>query len=340
MELCLQNPNGISKKFPQFDTATDASDHSYFNSNNTLITSTDSLFYKTIMKEWKILDKNLPPSIYVRIYENRIDLLRAVIIGASGTPYHDGLFFFDFFFPAEYPYTPPRVKYTAFGLRINPNLYDTGYLCLSILNTWPGPSWQPNVSTVLQVLVSIQGLVLNEEPFYNEPLVLINSSYLSKKYTDNVFVLSCRTMIFLLQKPPKNFEDFVVEHFRDHGRRILTACKAYMNGYVRVGKYQDCESLVCDRKVKVSSTFLSSMTSYYAILFSSFVKNDPSLNDFRVQLNELMEKTEREYIEKTKFKESKFMNWIYGIFKKFPMLNRCVKGNAAVPETVSLSERE
>lgn len=256
MELSLQNPNGISKKFPQFDTVADASDHVYFNSNNTLITSTNTLFYKTIMKEWKILDKNLPPSIYVRIYENRIDLLRAVIIGASGTPYHDGLFFFDFFFPADYPNKPPMVRYKAFGLRINPNLYATGMLCLSILNTWSGPSWQPNVSTVLQVLVSIQGLVLNEEPYYNEPLVIWNSDYRSKKYSDNVFVLSCRTMIFLLRKPPKNFEEFVVEHFRDHGRRILTACKAYIYGYVRVGKYQDCESLVCDRKVKSIEHFL------------------------------------------------------------------------------------
>jgi len=43
----------------------------------------------------------------VRIYEDRMDLLRAVIVGASGTPYHDGLFFFDFHFPSEYPNIPP-----------------------------------------------------------------------------------------------------------------------------------------------------------------------------------------------------------------------------------------
>ncbi|KAK1353969.1 Ubiquitin-conjugating enzyme [Heracleum sosnowskyi] len=336
MDLSLQNPNGISKKFPQFDTVTDASDHFYFKSNNTLITSTNTPFYRAIMKEWKILDKNLPHSIYVRIYENRIDLLRAVIVGASGTPYHDGLFFFDFFFPAEYPNKPPLVRYKSFGFRINPNLYATGKICLSILNTWSGPSWQPNVSTVLQVLVSIQGLVLNEDPYYNEPLILINNEpiwitsydYKSKKYSDNVFALSCQTMIQLLQRPPLNFEEFVVEHFRDCGRCILTACKAYMNGYVRVGKYQDCESLVCDRKVKVSKTFLSLMTQKYSILFNLFVKNDPSLNDFRVQLNELMEKTEREYVEKAKLKEKKLMSRFSGIVKKLFVLSKCVKGNA------------
>jgi ubiquitin-protein ligase len=30
-----------------------------------------------------------------------------VIIGAEGTPYHDGLFFFDVFFPSGYPNEPP-----------------------------------------------------------------------------------------------------------------------------------------------------------------------------------------------------------------------------------------
>lgn len=45
--------------------------------------------------------------IFVRAYESRMDLLRAVIIGAAGTPYHDGLFFFDLFFPDQYPKVPP-----------------------------------------------------------------------------------------------------------------------------------------------------------------------------------------------------------------------------------------
>lgn len=46
-------------------------------------------------------------SIYVRVYEDRIDLIRAAIVGPAGTPYHDGLFFFDVCFPPEYPQCPP-----------------------------------------------------------------------------------------------------------------------------------------------------------------------------------------------------------------------------------------
>jgi len=50
---------------------------------------------------------NYAESIYVRVYEDRIDLLRAAIVGPAGTPYHDGLFFFDVRFPSEYPKCPP-----------------------------------------------------------------------------------------------------------------------------------------------------------------------------------------------------------------------------------------
>jgi len=62
---------------------------------------------KRIQHEWSLLEKDLPALIYVRVSENRMDLLRAVMIGPQGTPYHDGLFFFDAQFPASYPATPP-----------------------------------------------------------------------------------------------------------------------------------------------------------------------------------------------------------------------------------------
>lgn len=46
-------------------------------------------------------------TIFVRVYESRMDLLRAVIVGPAGTPYHDGLFVFDVLFPPTYPDVPP-----------------------------------------------------------------------------------------------------------------------------------------------------------------------------------------------------------------------------------------
>ena len=52
-------------------------------------------------------------------------------------------------------------------MRFNPNLYNCGKVCLSILGTWTGPGWT-SVMTTKSVLISIRSL-MNEKPFYNEP---------------------------------------------------------------------------------------------------------------------------------------------------------------------------
>lgn len=42
-------------------------------------------------------------------------------------------------------------------------------VCLSLLGTWQGPGWIAGQSTLLQVLISIQSLIMCEEPYCNEP---------------------------------------------------------------------------------------------------------------------------------------------------------------------------
>ncbi|GJS86119.1 ubiquitin-conjugating enzyme 25 [Tanacetum coccineum] len=195
---------------------------------------------KKIQKEWKILQKDLPDTIYVRVYESRMDLLRAVIVGVKETPYHDGLFFFDIHFPKKYPDKPLKVHYHSGGLRINPNLYENGRVCLSLLNTWVGAEneqWTLGVLTMLQVLVSIQGMVLNAKPYINEPgfsgsRITTYGEKKSKAYNERTLVLSLKTMVYTMNKPPKNFEDLVIGHFRDHAHGILTALQAYMGNEV------------------------------------------------------------------------------------------------------------
>lgn len=103
------------------------------------------------------------------------------------------------------------MHYHSGGLRINPNLYACGKVCLSLLGTWRGKStenWISDKSTMLQVLVSIQALILNEKPFFNEPGY--SSSYVgavgekrSKEYNENTFILSLKTMMYTMRKPPK-----------------------------------------------------------------------------------------------------------------------------------------
>ena len=74
--------------------------------------------------------------------------------------------------PSDYPATPPKVQLITTGggrVRFNPNLYNCGKVCLSLLGTWAGPGWDPVRSTLLQVLVSIQSLIMVGDPFFNEP---------------------------------------------------------------------------------------------------------------------------------------------------------------------------
>jgi ubiquitin-conjugating enzyme E2 O len=94
-------------------------------------------------------------TIYVQAFEDRMDLLRTVMVGARGTPYHNGLFFFDMQLPPSYPAEPPQVYYHSFGLRLNPNLYECGRVCLSLLNTFGGEGtevWSPGMSSLLQIV--------------------------------------------------------------------------------------------------------------------------------------------------------------------------------------------
>ncbi|ONK80067.1 uncharacterized protein A4U43_C01F13460 [Asparagus officinalis] len=95
--------------FKQFDVVTDFSDH-HFSMNYKEVPKPSNTAMKKIQQDWQILEKDLPEAIFVRVYEERMDLLRAVIIGPAGTPYHDGLFFFDFQFTANYPNEPPHFK--------------------------------------------------------------------------------------------------------------------------------------------------------------------------------------------------------------------------------------
>lgn len=269
------------QSFKQFDIVQNFKDHHY----ESIVSSGEKQtkeWSKRVSDEWRSLDKDLPDTIFVRVCEERMDLLRAVIIGPSGTPYHDGLFVFDCLFPPKYPNEPPMVYYYSGGLRLNPNLYNCGKVCLSLLGTWHGNQtemWVPGQSTMLQVLVSIQALILNTRPFFNEPGY--ETSYIgaegerrSNQYNEEVFILSLKTMIYTLRRPPEHFEDFVPGHFQSRAHDILVACSAYAEGAI-VGSVtvKDGVADVIKTDKSTSPGFRSSLLKVMNILARDFVKN-------------------------------------------------------------------
>lgn len=96
----------------------------------------------------------------------------AMVVGPEGTPYEDGLFFFHFAFPTDYPFAPPVVKFLPANtqVRFNPNLYTNGKVCLSVLNTWNGEPWS-SCQTIRSILLTLV-TVLNEMPLLNEPGII------------------------------------------------------------------------------------------------------------------------------------------------------------------------
>lgn len=94
-------------------------------------------------------------SIFVRVDDTRVDVMKALIMGASGTPYGHGAYEYDIYFDDSYPNGPPKVNLTTTGsgkVRFNPNLYSCGKVCLSLLGTWRGnasENWDPKLSTLL-----------------------------------------------------------------------------------------------------------------------------------------------------------------------------------------------
>ncbi|CAK9315302.1 unnamed protein product [Citrullus colocynthis] len=273
--------------FKGFDIAKDPLDHYFLGTNGQ--TNTGRKWLKKIQQDWSILQNNLPDGIYVRVYEDRMDLLRAVIVGAYGTPYQDGLFFFDFHLPPEYPDIPPSAYYHSGGWRINPNLYEEGKVCLSLLNTWTGRGnevWDPKSSSILQVLVSLQGLVLNSKPYFNEAgydkqVGTAEGEKNSLSYNENTFLLNCKTIMYLMRKPPKDFEELVKEHFRRRGYFILKACDAYMKGHL-IGSLTEDASISEESDPNSTSVgFKLMLTKIIPKLFSSLNEVGADCQDFK-----------------------------------------------------------
>lgn len=184
-----------------------------------------------IVSEINSLRKNLPnnwdSSVLMRIYKSNLNLLSFVIIGPKDTPYHNGIFEFHAYFPPDYPNCPPKVLLdTTDGgkVRFNPNLYACGKVCLSLLGTWSGEqgeSWNPSLSSFLQVIISIQSLIMVDNPYFNEPgyersMGTSDGEKRNFAYKDNIRLQTIRVTMINQLKSANNsqYGNFIKEHFR------------------------------------------------------------------------------------------------------------------------------
>lgn len=205
-----------ASEWNQFAVLESAPTSHYFYSKP-LATQPGSTFFKRLQKEMKVLQTSLPETILVRAYEDRSDLLRVLIIGSEGTPYENAPFLLDFQLTADFPNNPPVAHFHSWTNghgRVSPNLYEDGKVCLSVLGTWSGvaeENWTPSKSSLLQVFVSIQALVLVREPYFTEPAYeklkgKEESKLNSKMYNEKAYILSRGFVRKVLESRPEGFE--------------------------------------------------------------------------------------------------------------------------------------
>ena len=211
----------------QFLTYDIDENHKFFNMiNNTL--NKASLI--RIISEISSFKTNLPlnwdSTIWVRFPKNNYNIFTFLISGPKKTPYENGLFEFHAHFSEDYPKSVPKVFLNTTGngtVRFNPNLYNNGTVCLSLLGTWAGnenETWNPITSTFLQIMISIQSFILIEEPYFNEPGYenKIDTEYgisASKLYNNNIYPNTIDyCMINMINNPPHGFKETVDNHFK------------------------------------------------------------------------------------------------------------------------------
>merc|ERR1719447_2270827 len=107
--------------------------------------ATNAARSRRLAQEVASLSTSLPISysstVFLQCDEDRLDVMKVLITGPEDTPYENGCFEFDIYFPPDYPSSPMLVNLQTTGkhtVRFNPNLYNDGKVCLSILNTWHG----------------------------------------------------------------------------------------------------------------------------------------------------------------------------------------------------------
>ena len=125
---------------------------------------------RRLQRDLKVIQEDAASNIFVTPRRDDLSVVDALVLGPADTPYDGALLHFQLNILPTYPMNPPEVRFltTDSGtLRLHPQLYADGKVCLSILGTWHGPRWTAS-SSIRTVLLSIQSL-LCEDPLRCEP---------------------------------------------------------------------------------------------------------------------------------------------------------------------------
>eukprot|EP00347_Sterkiella_histriomuscorum_P017580 403348792 len=227
-------------------------------------------------------------AIFVRVDSQRVDMMKALICGASNTPYAHGCYEYDIFCDNNYPREPPKMNLITTGngsVRFNPNLYACGKVCLSLLGTWRGSAtenWDPKLSTILQVLLSTQAIIMSEEVYFNEPgfeneAGTPEGEKKNEGYQNIVRYCNIKfAMIEQLKRPAKGFESAVKRHFYIKKTEILKE----VHQWVELAEKNEATygGLVNDHNYTWANQFKATKTKYKEMLVAAVQQLEEELN--------------------------------------------------------------
>ena len=216
---------------------------------------------KRVKHELKLL-KDCSSTIVIKNDLDRLDLWRAMIIGPVGTPFEDGSFFFDIALPSLYPLEPPSVAFKSLiQKQINPNLFVNGSICISLLEKTDKQDcehWTKD-SSLLQLVLSIQSLILTAKPFGNEPMhsKLNKNEYIRSQdlYQERAIIGSLESVAVLLKSPIEEFKQDINDFYYLNGglQRLINRTDAIIKQTKARGTIQVLESLQQDFKQLLQS---------------------------------------------------------------------------------------
>lgn len=160
-------------------------------------------------------------------------------------------------------------------IRFNPNLYNNGYVCLSLLGTWSGTTdemWN-NKSNLLQVLISIQSLVMIEGIIYNEPGYYDGRKSKTYQNMDNGYTNIVKygnvkyAMNEQLKNPSIGFEQAIKLHFYYKKKDILKTVHKWLEEAEVIknekGLIADYSGLVLSHNNTIANLFSKGKEVYY-----------------------------------------------------------------------------
>lgn len=173
---------------------------------------------KRIYKEIKGLEKD--PEIQIIYNDEDITNLKIIFHCSKDSVYTHKFIALEIKINDDYPFKSPKVKFLHYNnIRIHPNLYNDGKICLSILGTWAGPSWESsmNIESIIRSIMSL----LDNDPYKHEPGVKGDIIY--AKYVK--FITFHDLLFNYIEKLETEFSEYIKKYIEtnyDNIRSLLS----------------------------------------------------------------------------------------------------------------------